>query len=176
MREGGGGGGKNFPGLGSISSSGGLGGFMSELEGEVRDTVHQRKDRARTKRSQTHTRCADSLTTCASHLLPVQGDGVVDHAPPPMPDHHRQESGAKLSAAPKKGMVLGKSSGQTNKFLDSLKAEGEIVDTAPTKGPAKGTASNKETRTALVDSISQSSTQRHTLRPWCRQHNSRAWG
>ena len=35
MREGGGGGGKSFAGLGSISSTGGLGGFMSELEGEV---------------------------------------------------------------------------------------------------------------------------------------------
>lgn len=103
MREGGGGGGKSFAGLGSISSTGGLGGFMSELEGE--------------------------------------SDGVVDHAPPPVSDHHRAQPGAKLSAAPKKGMVLGKSSGQTNKFLDSLKAEGEIVDTAPaTKGPAKATA------------------------------------
>lgn len=84
----------------------------------------------------------------------MQSDGVVDHAPPPVSDHHRAQPGAKLSAAPKKGMVLGKSSGQTNKFLDSLKAEGEIVDTAPaTKGPAKGTCEIHSVSASRVQTV-----------------------
>jgi len=111
MREGG----KGFPGLGSISSGGGMGGFMSEDNGE------------------------DGF-----------GGGVDDHYSdrPSRQDIHdgpshseleRKNSGGKALKAPKKGMVLGKS-GSTNKFLEAMKAEGELVDNTPHQKAAPAAA------------------------------------
>jgi len=107
MRESGASSGKGFPGLGSISSSGGLGGFLSEDQGDGGLGMEGGMD--------------DGYNQPALER-DIMSSSRVDNKK------------SMMSSAPKKGMVLGKS-GSTNKFLEAMKAEGELVD-ASVKGPA----------------------------------------
>mmetsp|Transcript_44333 Transcript_44333/g.73871 ORF Transcript_44333/g.73871 Transcript_44333/m.73871 type:complete len:540 (-) Transcript_44333:444-2063(-) len=93
----------SFPGLGSISS-GGMGGFASEAFDQEPGMGGMGADRL------------DDL-----------GMGAPAFVAP-----SRTDSGARVSAAPKKGMVLGGKSGSTNKFLEAMKAEGEMLDSEST--------------------------------------------
>jgi len=61
------------------------------------------------------------------------------HDGPSHSELERKNSGGKALKAPKKGMVLGKS-GSTNKFLEAMKAEGELVDNTPHQKAAPAAA------------------------------------
>eukprot|EP00238_Polyblepharides_amylifera_P000818 CAMPEP_0196570628 /NCGR_PEP_ID=MMETSP1081-20130531/764_1 /TAXON_ID=36882 /ORGANISM="Pyramimonas amylifera, Strain CCMP720" /LENGTH=520 /DNA_ID=CAMNT_0041887173 /DNA_START=99 /DNA_END=1661 /DNA_ORIENTATION=- len=99
MREGSG---KGFPGLGSISSSGGLGGFMSEKEGDM---------------------FGSGNVGGSTSNFEEMSDGF-----PQEQVSRKPEPASNISSAPKKGMSLGGRGGSTNKFLEAIKAEGEMVD------------------------------------------------
>lgn len=115
MRESGASSGKGFPGLGSISSSGGLGGFLSEDQGDGGLGMEGGMD--------------DGYNQPALER-DIMSSSRVDNKK------------SMMSSAPKKGMVLGKS-GSTNKFLEAMKAEGELVD-ASVKGPGTGLRSSNQ--------------------------------
>mmetsp|Transcript_30628 Transcript_30628/g.66846 ORF Transcript_30628/g.66846 Transcript_30628/m.66846 type:complete len:543 (-) Transcript_30628:189-1817(-) len=121
------GGKSGFPGLGSISSGGmgGMGGFATETY--------------------------DSESGMGGGSMGDHHDDMgAQSYDAPMPS--RSDSGSRVMAAPKKGMVLGGKSGSTNKFLDSLKAEGEMLDNEPS--PARGVASAAPVISVPEESVS----------------------